>query len=97
MSRSDGRRLVAPGVPQYNMDMNPCRHKNLVLLAESKDRIRCRHCHLTIKSDELTTRYCPECYEATGSKRYDFEEILEPENPTVQYRCEDCGLLIPVK
>ena len=70
---------------------------NLVLLAEPKGRVRCRHCHLTIQSDELGKRYCPECYEATGSKRYDFEPVPEPEIAVVRYRCEDCGLVIEVE
>lgn len=76
--------------------MNPCRHQNLVLLSPPKNRICCRHCHLTIKRDELSRRYCPECYEAEGVKRSDFEPVKEPKNAKVQYRCEDCGVLIPV-
>ena len=74
--------------------MNPCRHQNLVLLAAQTDRVRCRHCHLTIKSDQLGAGYCPECYETTGSKRYDFDKVAEPAVVKVQYQCEDCGLLI---
>ena len=77
--------------------MDPCKHRTLVLLAQPKNRIRCRHCHLTISRDELSQRYCPECYEAEGVKRTDFEEVAEPETPKVQYQCEDCGLLIPVR
>ncbi len=76
------------------MNKNQCPHKNLLLLPAPKDRLRCRHCALTIKSDELSSRYCPECYEATGSKRYDFDEVEEPIDGSVQYRCEDCGMLI---
>ena len=79
------------------MNRDQCQHKNLLLLSEPKDRVRCRHCHLTISRDELGDRYCPECYEATGSRRYDFEEVVEPEVSVVQYRCEDCGLLIQVE
>jgi len=78
------------------MTMKPCKHKNLVLQPVQKDRIRCRHCHLTIKRDELSDRYCPECYEVTGSKRYDFDEVVEPAVSKVQYRCEDCGILIQI-
>jgi len=77
--------------------MNACQHKNLVLLSESKDRLRCRHCHLTIKRAELTVRYCPECYETTGVKRHDFEEVTEPTLRKIQYRCEDCSILIPTE
>ncbi len=76
------------------MNTAPCRHKNLVLVSEPKDRIRCRHCHLTIKRDELGDRYCPECYDTTGSKRYDFEPVAEPSVVSTQYLCEDCGLSI---
>lgn len=80
------------------MGREECRHKNLFLLpSESEDRVRCRHCHLTIKAGELGSSYCPECYEAEGKKRYDFEEVQnEQHNEQVQYRCEDCGLLISV-
>lgn len=74
--------------------MSECKHQNLVFLAPPKDRIRCRHCHLTLKRDELTKRYCPECYEAEGIRRSDFEEVEEPKTDKVQYSCEDCGLLI---
>ncbi len=77
--------------------MNACQHKNLVLLVESKDRLRCRRCHLTIRGEELTVRYCPECYETTGAKRYDFEPVAEPAVRKIQYRCEDCSILIPTE
>jgi hypothetical protein len=72
--------------------MNPCKHRNLLLLPPPKDRIRCRHCHLTIKRAELTGRYCPECYETRGVKRNDFEEVAEAENEKVYYCCEDCQM-----
>lgn len=77
--------------------MNECTHRNLLLLTPPKDRIRCRHCHLTIKRDELERRWCPECYEADGIKRTDFEEVSEAESKGVAYRCEDCGLFIAVE
>ena len=80
----------------YNKIMNSCKHRNLVLLSQPKDRIRCRHCHLTMKRDELSHHYCPECYEVEGVKRFDFEPVAEPEIEKVHYRCEDCGVLIPV-
>jgi len=47
-----------------------------------------------MKSDELRARYCPECYETTGTKRGDFEKVPEAAVPKIQYRCEDCGILI---
>ena len=74
--------------------MSNCKHSNLVLLPGQKDRIRCKHCHLTIKVDDLEKEYCPECYEVHGKKRYDFEDVVDEEPDTSQYRCEDCGLII---
>lgn len=76
--------------------MSECTHRNLVLLAPPKNRIRCRHCHLTIRRDELSRSYCPECYEAEGVKRKEFEEVEETEKQPVHYSCEDCGAFIPV-
>ena len=73
--------------------MTTCRHMNLVLLPVEKNKLRCRHCHLVITPEELQGGYCPECYEAYGQKRYDFEEI-EAENEKTRYRCEDCGVII---
>ena len=77
--------------------MDSCTHKNLILLAPPKNRIRCTHCHLTLKREELRSAYCPECYEAEGVKRKEFEEVAEPENQLVNYSCEDCGAFIPVE
>ncbi len=74
------------------MTTEACKHRNLLLLGPPKDRVRCRHCHLTLKRDELKNRYCPECYEVSGIKRFDFEEVAATENNQVQYRCEDCNL-----
>ena len=75
--------------------MNSCTHRNLlVLMDQNKNRVRCRHCHLTISADELGDRYCPECYENQGWKRYDFEEMKTPDTTSVRYRCEDCGVVI---
>ena len=74
--------------------MNSCKHNVLTLLSNNSKRLKCRHCHLTIKPDELKEGYCPECFEAYGKKRYDFEEIdLETDNIT-QYRCEECHAII---
>jgi rubredoxin len=49
---------------------------------------------LTIDLNELRNRYCPECFEVTGKKRSDFEEVDELKMAITQYRCEDCGVLI---
>ncbi|MEA3223746.1 MAG: hypothetical protein U9P49_11365 [Thermodesulfobacteriota bacterium] len=77
--------------------MTSCRHMNLVLLPDKKNKLRCRHCHLVIAPDELRGGYCPECYEAYGKKQYDFEEIEAGENEKTCYRCEDCGVIIEVE
>jgi len=74
--------------------MTLCSHINLVLLPAAKNKLRCRHCYLTIKADELGKSFCPECFEIHSEKRYDFEEIAETEKGVVRYRCEDCGVII---
>lgn len=74
--------------------MTSCNHINLVLLPAAKNKLRCRHCHLTIGSEELGKSFCPECFEARGEKRYDFEEIVEASTGVQRYRCEDCGIII---
>ena len=74
--------------------MTSCNHSKLVLLPEKKNLLRCRHCHLQIKADELGGNHCPECFEADGNKRYDFEEVAVKETGTDRYRCEKCGAII---
>ena len=71
-----------------------CRHNNLLLIKKSGKRLRCRHCYLTIRSDELESNFCPECQENDGIRRMDFEEIVESESDDYTYRCEECGILI---
>lgn len=73
--------------------MDKCPHKSLVLVSPSGTRWRCRHCHLTIKPEELEEGFCPECYAVSGKKHYDFEEV-EDEDQAPYYRCEDCGAII---
>jgi len=73
--------------------MTSCNHRHLVLLPNKSPRLRCRHCRLTITSDELGNGCCPECYETDGKKRYEFEEI-PAEKTITRYRCEDCGTII---
>ncbi|MFZ1757421.1 MAG: hypothetical protein WBO46_13935 [Caldilineaceae bacterium] len=77
------------------MPPETCLHKNLVLLTEAKDRVRCRHCHLTIRSEQLSG-FCPECYETSGQKRNDFDAVEIQGNGKVQYECDDCGVRISV-
>jgi len=74
--------------------MNGCRHLNLVVIANSAERLRCRNCHLTIRADELGDGYCPECFEASGRKRYDFDVHISEESGMTRYRCEDCGVML---
>jgi rubredoxin len=52
---------------------------------------------LTIRAEELGDSYCPECYEADGNKKYDFEKIETKEPETDRYRCEKCGAIIESK
>ncbi len=74
--------------------MSSCKHSILVLLSDRKNMLRCQHCHLTIKADELGAGYCPECYEVTGNKQFDFEEVTAEDTGLSRYRCEDCGLIV---
>jgi predicted RNA-binding Zn-ribbon protein involved in translation (DUF1610 family) len=74
--------------------MSACPHTRLVVLQESHQKLRCRHCHLTIAAAELGEGWCPECYEATGDKRYDFEALASEDVKATRYRCEDCGIII---
>ncbi|HQP32250.1 MAG TPA: hypothetical protein PLB81_13065 [Deltaproteobacteria bacterium] len=74
--------------------MTDCRHLNLVVLTAAHEKMRCRHCHLTISADEMPDGFCPECYETRGRKRFDFEKIADPDHSRTRYRCEDCGAII---
>jgi hypothetical protein len=73
--------------------MSECNHSTLELLPEPKKTVRCRHCHLTIAPDELPEGYCPECFENSGVKRYDFEAVAVTGATTIRYRCEECGVI----
>ncbi|RJQ65320.1 MAG: hypothetical protein C4519_28225 [Desulfobacteraceae bacterium] len=72
--------------------MKSCRHTNLVLLPETSLRLRCRHCHLTLKAEELEGGYCPECFETERVKRVDFEKLES--SAATRYQCEACGAII---
>ena len=74
--------------------MTSCDHQNLTLLPRQTSRIRCRHCHLTMKAQELGTGYCPECYETSGAKNYAFDEIDGAKESASRYRCEQCGAIV---
>lgn len=73
--------------------MPQCAHANIILIPQITGRLRCRHCHLTLKAEELENGYCPECLAVSGQKRTDFEKI-ESEKEIVQYRCEECGAML---
>lgn len=76
--------------------MPECLHKNLVLLKEPSGKLRCHHCHLTLATEELQDGFCPECYETSGKKRYEFDTIAAEHQGKTRYRCEDCGVIIEV-
>jgi rubrerythrin len=74
--------------------MDHCNHTALELLPERKNTLRCRHCHLTIAGEELADGFCPECFAASGTRRYDFEEVPIPQSGRARYKCEECGAII---
>ena len=49
---------------------------------------------MTIDADELSDSYCPECYEATGYKKFDFDPVSSTDTKTTRYRCEECGIVL---
>lgn len=75
--------------------MTDCIHANLELLPERRETLRCRHCHLTIAADEIgEDGYCPECFDASGVRRNDFERLTHDTGKVARYRCEDCGTIV---
>ena len=74
--------------------MTSCSHHTLELLPERKKTLRCRHCHLTIAEEEIGDGFCPECFANSGSKRYDFEELVATGDSIARYRCEQCGAIV---
>jgi transposase-like protein len=44
--------------------------------------------------DDLVEGYCPECYEADGLKRTDFETVEAAGGGKTRYRCEKCNIII---
>lgn len=71
--------------------MSQCNHEQIVVITESAKRLRCRHCHLTIKEEDLTDGTCPECYETEGRRHTDFEEVFTNDAAEIRYRCEICN------
>lgn len=74
--------------------MTNCPHTQIVLLPPAEDRRRCRHCHLTISAEELGDGCCPECLEADGQRRYDFDTVPAAADAPQRYRCEVCGAIL---
>ncbi len=74
--------------------MASCKHSTLELIPERKSTVRCKHCHLTMSADELGDGYCPECFDGSGEKLYDFETLANVGGNVVRYRCEECGAII---
>jgi predicted RNA-binding Zn-ribbon protein involved in translation (DUF1610 family) len=76
--------------------MTTCNHTALELLPVRKRTMRCRHCHLTIDGEELANSYCPECFERSGERRYEFEELEAMNDGVATYRCEQCGAIVKI-
>ncbi len=74
--------------------MHVCYHTRLELLPERKMTWRCRHCHLTIAAEEVAEGFCPECFAASGVRRYDFDEMARSPSEPARYKCEECGVII---
>jgi len=74
--------------------MTDCPHTEIVLLPEASKKRRCRHCHLTLSAEELGDGYCPECFDVSGVRRYDFDDVVQDDAGTPRYRCESCGAIL---
>jgi hypothetical protein len=74
--------------------MSFCHHTTLELLPEKQKKFRCRHCHLTLGGEELGDGCCPECFERSGEKHYEFEEMEPINEEGARYRCEECGAIV---
>ena len=76
------------------MSREDCNHTEIVLIETNENRLRCKRCHLTIKTEELEDRHCPECYERDGSRRDDFEEVQSEQSSKARYCCAQCRAII---
>ena len=76
--------------------MASCNHSTLELLPSRKRtvRCRCRRCHLTLDAEELGDGPCPECFDKSGQRHYEFEELPATGDGAVTYRCEACGVIV---
>ena len=73
--------------------MESCRHTTLVL-AKVEVKRRCCKCHLSLSTEELGDSFCPECFESSGRRNYDFEDIEDASVGEPRYFCEDCGAAV---
>ncbi|TMA62871.1 MAG: hypothetical protein E6J73_09875 [Deltaproteobacteria bacterium] len=76
--------------------MTTCNHAELELLPARKRTLRCRYCHLTLDGQELGDNYCPECFDRSGERRYEFEEVERANDGAATYRCEQCGAVVKI-
>ena len=74
--------------------MSHCKHEVLTLVTIKNNKLRCRHCHLTISEDELGSNCCPECLAVHKIRRRDFEKVIPEDSGTTRYCCEQCGAVI---
>ncbi|MCK5515084.1 MAG: hypothetical protein KAJ00_11345 [Deltaproteobacteria bacterium] len=74
--------------------MSSCKHEVLTLVSIKRNKLRCRHCYLTISEDELGSDCCPECLAVHKIRRRDFEKIIPEDSGTIRYCCEQCGAVI---
>ena len=88
-----GRSIFRPAIRLQTLAMDSCNHTALELLPERK-KTRCRQCHLTIDAKELGEGFCPECFDTSGKKFYEFEEMESKDGGPATYRCEECGVII---
>jgi hypothetical protein len=49
---------------------------------------------LTLDSEELGDSYCPECFDRSGKRRYEFDEVETVDADVATYRCEECGAVV---
>ncbi len=74
--------------------MTACHHSLLELLPEKEERLRCRVCYLTISTKELHDGYCPECFDRSGEKQYQFDKVESSASGIARYRCDECGAIV---
>jgi rubrerythrin len=74
--------------------MTECNHTTLELLPSRKRALRCRQCHLTLDPEEAADGHCPECFERSGKRYRDFEELEPSGDGAATYRCETCGVIV---